>query len=156
MKNVKLLPLACSLLLPFYLDARDLYVYDDGGTLVSTIKDVKEISFDETNMKVISLSNEATNVELKSFSFFTLNDPVSSISDNTIDIIVRMNGENLLVNANESIQKLEIYSVDGILLNEINPNTTECNYNMSEVQSGVYLIKVVIGENQLIQKIVKR
>ncbi len=42
MKNFKLLPFACALMLPMCLDAMDLYVYDSNNSLISTVKEVKK------------------------------------------------------------------------------------------------------------------
>ena len=158
MKNVKLLPFACALILPFCLDARDLYVYDDGNNLISTVREVKEISFDETNTKVISLSNEATSIELKSISFFTMNGPISGITENVSEtgITACMDNETLHIKANEPVQRVEIYSKTGSLLDTATPNAIEYSHNMADLQNDVYLIKIVSGENQLIQKIVKK
>jgi|GEM_PF-5696307 len=158
MKNFKLLPFACALMLPMCLDAMDLYVYDSNNSLISTVKEVKEISFDETKMKVISLSDEATNIDLKSISFFTMNEPLSGITENVANagIFTGIDGEILRISAKEPIRKLEIYSMDGTLLDSAAPNANEYSCSMTDLQSNVYLVKIVAGENQLIQKVVKK
>ncbi len=108
-------------------------------------------------MKVISLSDEATNIDLKSISFFTMNDPLSGITENVANagIFTGIDGEILRISAKEPIRKLEIYSMDGTLMHSAAPNPKEYSCSKTDLQKNEYLVKIVAGENQLIQKVVK-
>lgn len=60
------------------------------------------------------------------------------------------------VTYSESIDKIEIYSILGQLIQSVKPNTDQTSLEVSNLSSGTYLLKVFVGEQTQTVKVVKK
>ena len=58
--------------------------------------------------------------------------------------------------SNHKIRTLMIYSIDGMLISELNSNSTLVSYNVSDLQKGVYIISLKLETGEILnQKFIK-
>ena len=77
---------------------------------------------------------------------------LKGVSDN-INIYPNPANDILNIISDELINKIEIINSSGQIVNIINSNSKQINYNIQQTQSGVYFIKIHTRNNTIIKKI---
>jgi len=82
---------------------------------------------------------------------------ISSIEEDNVYIIYP-NPTNNFINIksknNETIQKVQIVSLSGKVINDISVNKTSFTFNINKIKSGIYLLKLYAEDNCIVKKIV--
>lgn len=77
-------------------------------------------------------------------------------ADQSSDVQMRFDGATLTVKSTGAISEVSIYTVSGQLKKRIEPRTQTVTLSLASCPSGIYLVKVVVGDSQVVRKIVKR
>lgn len=64
--------------------------------------------------------------------------------------------DNLILSANEAIDKIEIFNIVGKKINEVQINSTSHQISLNNLQSGTYVLKTYIGNNVGTSKLIKK
>ncbi len=105
------------------------------------------------------------------------NEDLSSMDDNSLYNIVVMNSEvaatntnelinftiypnpvknNLTIDSQEEITKIEIYNLLGQQVKSSNPKATNFTMDLSELNAGIYMVKIISNDKHSSQKIIKQ
>ena len=77
-----------------------------------------------------------------------INEPFLQIYPNPVS-------EKLYIDASEQIQKVELYTIDGKLLHQSSPNTNCANIDFTHSEKGIFIIRILTGNQLYTKKIVK-
>ncbi|MDA7803697.1 T9SS type A sorting domain-containing protein [Crocinitomix sp.] len=72
----------------------------------------------------------------------------------SLNIYPNPNNGNFNITANAPIQSIRIYSMEGKILLENNPNTTSLTIDLEYINPGIYLVAVTIGNSQRTERVV--
>lgn len=59
-------------------------------------------------------------------------------------------------NSNKTIDLLKVYNANGSLVKQVNVNAISTDVNINTLPSGVYIVELNIGDNKVIEKIIKQ
>lgn len=158
--NIKLLAAACLMVSGLTAMGNDVFVYD--GTHaepIQSMNDVKKITFTENAITLVGADGTETTVDFTAFSYFTfVKEEMSGIEDVAKggDIAVTVRGGMLDVNATEPIARVEMYSMQGQRMLSLAPDAASVSESIAHCANGIYIVKVVAGGNEKVQKIIKR
>lgn len=164
MKTKNLLSIVlCTSLFSVCAFGKDVYVYNTGEKEpVQTLKKTRKISFESDRMDVWDTENNLTSVNFSDFSFLTfqpkeIKDPSSlpSVSENQPVICIDALGA-LKIQSQEAITKVELYTVQGVKVQEYAPMQMSFSTSVSDKPSGVYVLRVSLGEKIITSKFVKK
>ena len=114
-----------------------------------TIKDTKGISYDESEL---DLDGQTSTITIDTSSVSTRKvEPISNIA-----IYPNPTSEQLYVASdNELIQSIEIYNVEGQLLQRLNMNQQNYILKVANFAQGVYVVHIRTLSDRIIQRFVK-
>ncbi len=94
--------------------------------------------------------------------FFTIDasfNPTNAVTDeniNSLEIFPNPVTDILTIQAQETISKISIFNQIGQLVKEINPNLNNTQMDLSNLNNGIYFVKVEAGDNTNTKRIVKK
>lgn len=147
--------------LPFNLPLID-GTMDDGYTLNTEVDTWHSASFSFevpagiTNLRFLMFKpngNKPLNVDDVEIST-TLS--TNSLSRYGFDFYPNPVEDNLILSANEAIDKIEIFNIVGKKINEVQINSTSHQISLNNLQSGTYVLKTYIGNNVGTSKLIKK
>lgn len=141
--------------------AQDVYVYKgDGIKPVSTLTNVQKITFGETGIDFLLNTGVSNLFSLNDLDYFTFFDREQSVGITNVvngkNAVIKVMGNEVIVESTDPIQRVEIYSVEGVKMNTIKPRTKSSIIPISQYPTGIYLIKVETGGKTTTQKIIKK
>jgi hypothetical protein len=76
------------------------------------------------------------------------------VSDIDVQIYPNPVSSKLTIQSNKNIQEIEVFNVHGVKINQINlsPNSNSSIINTSDFPVGIYIIKIRILDNHIINK----
>lgn len=162
MKKTKLLTII--LLASFssiYMFGKDVYVYNgEGKNPIHSLKNVQKIIFVPNKMELLTLEGELTNIEFADFSFFSFNlKQTNTVSPQILknNLFIYLDKTNILnIKGEETIAKIELYTIQGSKIKEYTPNATNFSFPMYSNTAGMYLLKVLVNDKEIIHKFIKR
>ncbi len=121
-----------------------------------------EIYFYEDEISILPEGAEfATNVPYDDFRLMTFSSDGSGISEVSVDeksdinIVYDRMSETLAVTASNAISDIQIYDMRGVCLRRLSPAKESVSVSAGDIPSGIYVIKVVTGNNVYTRKIAK-
>lgn len=84
------------------------------------------------------------------FSALTVNEPV------TFNVYPNPNNGNFQVTANQAIDALRIYSADGKLVHQAQPNTAQVSIELSDLSTGVYMLEMDVNGETVLERLAVR
>ncbi len=69
------------------------------------------------------------------------------------NVEIYRSGEHFVVKSKDILTKVVVYDASGRLILKMNPKSNEANFEVS--QKGLYHVKIVAGENEIVKKILK-
>lgn len=141
--------------------AQDVYVYKgDGIKPVSTLTNVQKITFGETGIDFLLNTGVSNLFSLNDLDYFTFFDREQSVGITNVvngkNAVIKIMGNEVIVESTDPIQSVEIYSVEGVKMNTIKPRAKSSIIPISQYPTGIYLIKVETGGKTTTQKIIKK
>lgn len=140
--------------------ADDVYVYSGTDTApveVKTIANVKKITFSETAITITDADGTETPVAFADFDFFSFDKKsegsVADIAANN-HIAVGVSNGLLSVKSTAPIEKIELYSTQGVKLLDKAPMSAEFTSQLN-IADGIYLVKVYSNGTEEVHKIIK-
>lgn len=141
------------------IQARDIYVYNGAGiTPVSNLQNVKKIAFSATGMNVTTESGTDKLFALTEFNYFTFYQrTVSGIGDISQNgsTGITFDGTNVNISSPKTIDKVTIYNSLGAIVESFEPKAKTASQNILSLAAGVYMVKVLAGNETYNQKIIK-
>ncbi len=159
MKNLKLLA-ACLIATCASASAEDLYFYNEGNTqLVQSVKDVTKITFSENAIELTTGDGSTTSIDFAKFNYFQFTEE----NEGGVDGIEAAGNTRIAIDAagllkvasNAAIESIEVFNIQGAKLFEANPNATEFTQSLANTPKGIYIVRVVAGGSEKVQKIIK-
>ena len=80
----------------------------------------------------------------KEFRIESIHTAVDELAANAVEVAARFNGTLLTVTASEPIAMLEVYAVNGVLLNSLRPGETMASVETVNFGGNVYMVSVVL------------
>jgi len=121
-----------------------------------------EIYFNEDNISILPEGAEFyTDVPYDDFRLMTFSSGGSGISEVSVDeksdisIMYDRMSETLAVTAANAISDIQIYDMRGVCLRRLSPARESASVSVGDVPPGIYVIKVVTGNNVYTRKIAK-
>lgn len=141
--------------------AQDVYVYKgDDIKPISTLTNVQKITFGETGIDFLLDTGVSNLFSLNDLDYFTFFDREQSVGITDIvngkNAVIKIIGNEIIVESTNPIQNVEIYSVEGVKMNSIKPRAKYSIIPISQYPTGIYLIKVETGGKTTTQKIIKK
>ena len=64
--------------------------------------------------------------------------------------------DNLIINTQQKIEKIQIFNILGLLIKDVRPNDYELEINVSDLMGGIYMIQIQIATKRTIKKFIKK
>ena len=149
-----------SLLCTATVKSQDVYVYTTGNyTPVTTVKQVSTIIFGNSGLTLKTADGSTSDIPYELFSYFRFYETPTPLSIKKVTLNeagINYDGNLIAVKLQGNIDRIEIVSVTGSVLKSYCPHTDSFRFTVTDIPTGVYLVKVVCGENNYIKKIVKK
>lgn len=138
--------------------ARDVYVFNSSGQApLAQIQNLRCISFADNTATFYSGSGDVKNFDLGGFDYVLTYDPkvvaVSSVSSPD-GIVISPDGRNVTVSSKSVIDRVEVFSSDGVKVNFAEPKALRAKIRISNASAGVYLVKVISGKETATRQII--
>lgn len=138
--------------------AENLYFFGESGdSPVQTHMYVRRITFSENAMNLEKSSGDISVVDFASFKCFAFTEEVSAVeSEKERMTHVTVEGSGMLViTANAPIESVDVFNLSGMKLFGYSPAVAEFSHSLRAYPVGVYVVRVVVGGNLEVYKIVK-
>ena len=126
------------------------------------ISDISKITFENDEMNVIvKNSNEPHLFELSGINKITFDlvtEAVESITHNNTSLHLYPNPteNHLFIETEHEIEEIVIYDVYGRKCQQVNETTSQQVLDVTDLNTGIYFIKVVTDNNEIIKRFVKK
>ena len=143
-----------------YLEDNELKIDKAGSMFKVYVNEIEKASFEAAiDSAWVGLCTDAVRANYKNFS--VVNNDATGIQreQSSVNVSVFPNpvGENIFINAKSPIHEVEIINLSGQKVSSMKVNATSTSYNVSSLNSGMYLMKINTDAGISVQKIqVKR
>ena len=126
------------------------------------ISDISKITFENDEMNVIvKNSNEPHSFELSGINKITFDlvtEAVESITHNNTSLHLYPNPteNHLFIETEHEIEEIVIYDVYGRKCQQANETTSQQVLDVTDLNTGIYFIKVVTDNNEIVKRFVKK
>jgi hypothetical protein len=145
----KLFLLGCGLLLSVALSAQTItYGYDAAGNRVSRV-----IYFYETSEEIPPPEEEAEEQEQEAIYEEMLSEMTVKIAPNPTEGLLRVTLENM---PKKTLGQIFLYNFNGKLITAQKNVRTSAELNITNQPAGIYVLRIVAGEQQTKWKIIKK
>ena len=157
-KNI-LATVVLTLLVVLSARATDVYVYHSGNySALSTILSAHKITFTTDSVIIITEKNLVRKASFADFDYLRfyqtpIPTAVSSVTDDAVSIL--FDGRTIHIQSPSRINRVELFSAGGALLQRLSPQDHEVSYSVTELPAGVYLLKTATAGRIIIKKIIK-
>ena len=130
--------------------ARDVYVYQaTTSNPIAVISNVRSIAFSDGSANFVSENGASQSLSLDAFDYIlTYNSRVVGIKSAKVagEAEVSNDGRNVSVKINEVVDKVEVYSTDGVCVLALTPKAKESKFRLAANAAGVYVVKAYMGK----------
>lgn len=126
------------------------------------ISDINKITFENNAMNVIVKNSDESHLfELSDISKVTFDletEAVESITYNNSSLILYPNPtENqLFIETEHEIEEIVIFDVYGRKCQQVNETTSQQVVDVADLKTGIYFVKVVTDNNEIIKRFIKK
>ena len=136
----------------------DLYLFDKADFLSgysSVIEGITRVEFASDGMYAVKDGQRiAVPMEnLKHFCFYC--DSETSVQAPELKTQCEISGEMLNVSAAYKVDNISVYTVGGIVMRNVSPNSTTASISLKDMNKGVYIVRISTGHEVITKKIVK-
>ena len=126
------------------------------------ISDISKITFENDEMNVIVKNSETPHLfelsGINKITFDLVTEAVESITDNNTSLHLYPNPtENrLFIETEHEIEEIVIYDVYGRKCQQANETTSQQVLDVTDLNAGIYFVKVVTDNNEIVKRFVKK
>ena len=140
--------------------AQDVYVYTTGNyTPVAVSKQVSSIIFGSTALTLRSSDGSTSSVPYELFSYFRFYQtpiPLSIQSAAVGEASIDYDGGGVMIKLQRHIDLVELITATGAVARTYNPRSDAFRMDVSDMPSGIYLVKVTSAGKNYVKKIVRK
>ncbi len=155
-----------------YFDFKEPFIYDGQGNLAveivwgdngrNTVDDII-VAADSTEVPTVGYGyaysqtppNYSTSSYLRPVTYFSYDlNPDNPNGEITILVYPNPASENVNIGSNNTLNKVQLFSIDGQLLRTWNPYSTRLSFSVKNLSKGIYLIKVETDNGSTTQKVI--
>lgn len=144
----------------FNASAENIYVYKTGNyTPVIQMENVRSIAFTSTKLTLNGTNGSKEEVALSDINYFRLyKTPVPSAIKNaqTLGVKFSFDGNNVKVQSEKEVESAALIGANGTVIAKIEPKATSFTYQLSQLTKGMYLMKIQVGGESFVEKIIKK
>ena len=119
----------------------------------------KELSVTDLNSNLILNAGEYrlySDKKLPEFKGSATSASTIKLNNSDIRIFPNPATDQLLIDSSETMQQIELISVDGSIIQKMQPNATSFSLKLYGIKSGLFLIRITTPHQILTEKIVKK
>ena len=140
-------------------DYMNVYLTSQGSFQSINIDEIEKITFPSEDEVNIIISGIATPMAIDNIEVITFGDTdITAIEESQADIeeikITYYAGE-VRITSPEAINLVQLYNMQGVLMQTQAPNTSVATLNVSDCPSGIYIVSVQSGAQTETKKIIK-
>jgi hypothetical protein len=140
-------------------DYMNVYITSQGSFQSINIDEIDKITFPSEDEVNITISGIATPMAIDNIEVITFGDTdITAIEESEADIeeikITYYAGE-VRITSPEAINLVQLYNIQGVLMQTQTPQTEITTLNVSDCPSGIYIVAVQSGEQTVTKKIIK-
>lgn len=167
MKKILLL-IVCALCISLGLKAQEKEVISVHQNGIDTpaqiaISDITKITFENDGMNVnVNNSNEPHFFELSGINKITFDlkpvaiEPIAFNNNSELHIYPNPTKDQLFIESELNIEEIIIYDVYGRKCQQANETTSQQVLDVADLNTGIYFIKVVTDNNEIVKRFVKK
>ena len=140
-------------------DYMNVYLTSQGSFQSINIDEIDKITFPSEDEVNITISGIATPMAIDNIEVITFGDTdITAIEESQAETseieIIYIAGE-VRITSPEAINLVQLYNMQGVLMQTQAPNTSVATLNVSDCPSGIYIVAVQSGEQTVTKKIIK-
>ena len=126
------------------------------------ISDISKITFENDEMNVIVKNSETPHLfelsGINKITFDLVTEAVESITHNNTSLHLYPNPteNHLFIETEHEIEEIVIYDVYGRKCQQANETTSQQVLDVTDLNTGIYFIKVVTDNNEIVKRFVKK
>lgn len=140
----------------FTLDTTYTYLWSNGMTTSTISLDTANLGTGTHTIYVTVTNGTCNRVDSAQITFDICSSIQAEINDNELTIYPNPTNHILSMNCDEVITKIEIITFDGNIIRELFLNNLNPVLDISDLNTGIYLLKVFTGKNIYIRKLIKQ
>ncbi len=164
----KLLLIICALCVSLGLKAQEqevisVYQNETEAPIQIAISNITKITFENEGMNVtVNNSNEPHFFELSGIDKITFGlgivglESITYDSNEKLDIYPNPTENNLFIETEHKIEEIVIYDVYGRKCQQTNGATSQHVLDVTDLNAGIYFVKVVTDNNEIVKRFVKK
>ena len=164
----KLLLIICALCVSLGLKAQEqevisVYQNETEAPIQIAISNITKITFENKGMNVtVNNSNEPHFFELSGIDKITFGlgivglESITYDSNEKLDIYPNPTENNLFIETEHKIEEIVIYDVYGRKCQQTNGATSQHVLDVTDLNAGIYFVKVVTDNNEIVKRFVKK
>ncbi len=161
MKNLKLWGLALGIFSCLGATGENVYVYNNtADEPIQSFTDIRKITFAEDRMSLTAADNTASEMLFSDFHYFTFAkrelSAVGAVQDSKVNVSLDAQSNILSVKADRTMDRIELFSVQGGLVCEDVPRSCEYDQSIEAYPAGLYIVEITMGGQQEYHKIIKK
>ena len=143
------------------VDYMNVYLSSQGSFQSINIDEIDKITFPSEDEVNIVISGVASPMTIDNIEFITFGDTnITAIEENEaevaeIDITYLSGSGEVRITSPESINIVQLYNMQGVLMQTQTPNTTTATLDVSAYANGIYVVAVQANGKTATKKIMK-
>jgi len=148
-----------TLLIPASMKATDIYVYHSGNYApLKTMFSTHKITFTEDSVILLSEKNVIQKASFADFDYLRfyktpIPTAIQGVRSDLVSIV--FDGRQIRVQSPSLINRIELISASGTLLQRLTPRSSSLTYTVTELPAGIYFVKAATEGRVIVKKIIK-
>lgn len=136
-----------------------MYLYSSGGEQSFSLDEIQKITFTEQNMQVHLSSGSLTSISYDHIARLTFTPQAGSSMDvpvkEEVKIYYNPAGDRVVIESPLLITSVNLYNIQGVLLQQSAPQSLSVNMSLSTRPAGVYIVQVSNAQGVSVRKVIK-
>ncbi len=139
-----------------FVMAQDVFFYTSGNYVpVMSVKNVSCIVFNSEKLTIKSTEGTICNLPYEKFNYFRFYEtpiPAAIKTVNKDDTCIHFDGKKIKIKTQQKINAVEVINSSAVIVENHIPQGNSFQYDMTNLPSGVYIVKVLIGDKKYMEK----
>lgn len=128
---------------------------NEAATPAKSVENATKIIFGDNALTVVNAGGESVNVDNSLFDYFKLNADASSVAElESGKPSVSLEGKTLIITADNAVEKVAIYAIDGKMVKNITPSSEEVTISLDNLTPGLYVVSVESACGKISKKLI--